>query len=351
MNWNCAAIDHGITFHENGQIAPCCLISSTYSKNISEIDNNPFADLKTSTPPLVCKVCVDAENNNIPSYRQGFNQRKSDHPGFQFVDIRNTNLCNFKCRTCGPQNSNLWAKELGETIPIRHFPLSNYKQYIVNQSVQSIYYTGGEPLINSEHWDLLEELTVAGMSKNITLNYNSNMSVLKFKDKNIFDVWKNFKSVQIMASIDAIGEKFDHIRSGGKWDVANENIRALKNHNITLAIGTTVSILNLWFLEELLMFFNDQNISVELSDLHYPPYFSLSAIPDELKNLALSCVNKIEKIYHNKNKCDYMRLQINNNSKQHLFKDAVMKTLSLDKIRGEKLFDFLPFRDHALPLI
>ena len=351
MIWTCAAIDHGVTFYEDGKIAPCCLIAHTYRKDIAEIDSNPFEDLKTSMPPPACKVCVDAEQNNVPSYRQGFNQRQSSHPGYQFIDIRNTNVCNFKCRTCGPSNSNLWAKELGETIPIRQFPLTDYKKHIVNPSVQSIYYTGGEPLINLEHWDLLEELTAAGLSKNIALQYNSNLSVLKFKDKNIFDVWKNFKSVHVIASIDAVGEKFDHIRSGGTWSTTAENIMALKEHRVKLTVGTTVSILNLWFIPELLLFFKQQNITVNLTDLHYPDYLSLSAIPDELKSSALSCVDQIEKIYHNRNKCNVIRSQINNNSNQHLFRDAVMQTLLLDKVRGEKLFDFLPFRDHALKLL
>ena len=351
MVWRCAAIDHGVAFHNDGTIAPCCLISHTYKKPISEINNNPFADLKESTPPLVCQVCVDADNRNIQSYRRRFNEIKSDQPGFQFVDIRNTNVCNFKCRTCGPQSSHLWATELGKSIPIKHFSLSDYKHHIVNDSVQEIYYTGGEPLINPEHWELLEELTVTGMSKNITLQYSSNMSVLKFKDKDIFDVWKNFKSVKIMASIDAIGEKFDHIRSGGTWAVANENIQALRKHNVKLSIAATVSILNLWFLEELLIFFNDQNISVELTNLYYPDYLSLTVIPDELRTLALNCVDNIEKIYHDKHKCDFMREQLNNNINQSLFRDTVMQTLLLDKIRGEKLFDFLPFRDYALKLV
>jgi len=351
MTWQCAAIDHGVTFYEDGKIAPCCMISHTYRKNVTEINNDPFVDLKTVTPPSACAVCINAEKNNMPSYRQGFDSRKSNQPGFQFIDIRNTNLCNFKCRTCGPYNSNLWAKEIGETIPIRHFLLTDYKKHIVNTSVQSIYYTGGEPLINSEHWALLEELTVTGLSKNIKLQYNSNMSVLKFKDKNIFDIWKNFKSVHIVASIDAVGEKFDHIRSGGTWASVIENINALKRHDIKLTIGTTVSILNLWFLEELLLFFQDLDIPVTLTDLHYPDYLSLSAIPDGLKSLALSCVDRIEKIYHQKNKCEHMRSQINDNSNQYLFRDTVMQTLLLDNIREEKLFDFLPFRDSALKLL
>ena len=47
MTWQCAAIDHGVTFYENGKIAPCCLIAHTYRKDITEIHNQPFKDLKT----------------------------------------------------------------------------------------------------------------------------------------------------------------------------------------------------------------------------------------------------------------------------------------------------------------
>lgn len=352
MTWQCAAIDHGITFYEDGKIAPCCLIDHSYRKDIAEIYNKPFEDLKTLYPPAECKVCHDSEAKNLPSYRQGFNGRKRNKPGFQFIDIRNTNLCNFKCRSCGPYNSNLWAKELGETIPIRHFPLDNFKKIILNDSVHSIYFTGGEPLINSEHWQLLEELIMQGFSKQITLQYNSNMSVLKFKNKDIFAIWNNFHSVSIMASIDAVGETFNHVRSGGSWDMVIENINQVKkNHNVNLRIGTTVSILNLWFIEELLLFFNNKKIPVELTDLHFPDYLSLSVIPDDLKPLALLCVDNIEKIYGNKNKCNYLRSQINNNTNQYLFKDTVMQTLLLDKIRGENLFDLLPFKNAALKLL
>lgn len=351
MTWQCAAIDHGVTFYEDGKIAPCCMVDHTYRKNAQEIFNDPFADLKTGSPPAVCKVCVDTEASGMNSYRQGFNVKKHNKPGVQFVDIRNTNLCNFKCRSCGPYNSNLWAKELGEVNSIRHFSLDNYKDIIINDAVQSIYYTGGEPMINIEHWDILEELIVKGLSKNITLQYNSNMSVLKFKDRDILSIWEKFKSVQVVASIDAIGKKFDYIRSGGDWESVVNNINILKSANVTLRIGTTVSILNLWFIEELLMFFKAQSITVNLTDLQYPEQWSLSAIPDDLKTQALVCVDKIEKIYHDKNRCNYMRQQINNNVQQYLFRDTVMQTLLLDKIRNEHLFDYLPFKQSAMKLM
>jgi MoaA/NifB/PqqE/SkfB family radical SAM enzyme len=354
MTWNCAAFDHGVTFYSNGKIAPCCLISHTYRKDIADIGNQPFQDLKTEVPPEVCQVCVQAEKNNLPSYRQRFNKIKNSNPGYQFIDIRNTNFCNYKCRSCCTDSSSQWASEQGLIQPIIKQDILKYKEYIINSSVQQVYYTGGEPFINGEHWELLEEMISNGHSQHISLSYNTNMSTLKFKDKNILDQWKNFKSVAVMASIDAVGTAFDYIRSGGNWAIVEQNLMQLKNFqqhhsNLKITISTTVSILNIWFIAELLKYFNDYEVN--LTDLHYPDYLALTTIPDSLKQLALDCVNDIEKLYPNKNKCNFFKEQIINNSTQHLFRDTVMQTLLLDKIRDEKLFELLPFKKEALSLI
>jgi MoaA/NifB/PqqE/SkfB family radical SAM enzyme len=238
--------------------------------------------------------------------------------------------------------------------PIIKQDILEYKKYIINPSVQSIYYTGGEPFINVEHWELLEEMVSTGYSQNISLIYNTNVSTLKFKDKNILDLWKNFKSVAVMASIDAVGPAFDYIRSGGNWATVEQNLIQLKNFqqqhaNLKITISTTVSILNIWFIAELLEYFTDYEVN--LTDLHYPDYLALTTIPDNLKQVALDCVDDIEKSYPNKNKCNFFREQIINNSTQHLFRDTVMQTLLLDKIRDEKLFELLPFKKEALSLI
>jgi hypothetical protein len=180
------------------------------------------------------------------------------------------------------------------------------------------------------------------------------VSTLKFKDKNILDLWANFKSVMVMASIDAVGPGFNYIRSGGDWKTVEQNLIQLKNFqqqykNLKIKISTTVSILNIWFVAELLEYFADYEVM--LTDLHYPEYLALTTIPDGLKQLALECVDNIEKMYPNKNKCDFLKTQIINNSTQYLFRDTVMQTLLLDNIRNEKLFDLLPFKKEALGLI
>jgi len=339
MTWTCAAIDHGITFYQDGKIRPCCLIDYTYSKPISELRNDPFSDLRTGVAPTVCDKCTTAESFGLQSYRQHHNRKKTSTVGIQFLDIRNSNLCNIKCRTCCEENSSQWAIENGATVPILSQNISGYMDVIVNQNVHDIYYTGGEPIINSEHWTLLEEYVKLGYSKNINLLYNSNLTVLRYKDKDIFDLWGQFKSVTVNVSIDAVGEKFEYIRSGASWQQVIDNLNRLRDNNINIIIACTVSLLNLWFIDELLDYFKGD--SVNLSDLYYPEYYRLSAVSDELKEQALSCVDKIK---FNQGKLDMIRSQIINNVDKHFFNEFVTEVKRIDNIRGERLQDLLPFK-------
>jgi hypothetical protein len=252
---------------------------------------------------------------------------------------------------CGPHSSSQWAHELGHDKSVTKTNILPYKPLIVSDSLQSIYYTGGEPFINAENWALLEDLVAKGLSKNISLRYNSNLGTLKYKDKNIVDIWKNFKLVVVMASIDAVGEKFNYLRSGLDFDTVDQNLKFLNRISTVKTIVTpTVSVLNIWFLAELLEYYQGVN-TVTLTDLDYPDFLSLSVMPDELQTLALEQLDKIELIYKNTNKINIYRQQVQNNHNQHLFRETLNHVLLLDNIRKENLFKFLPFKQIAQKLM
>ena len=186
MGWTCAAIDHGVAVFPNGKIGPCCQINSSYLKPIAELSNpDRFADLKTQDcpPDHPCNKCSVAEYHGLPSYRNTFDSIVTSDPGLQFVDIRNTNFCNLKCRYCGPHFSSQWAEELDKFPSIRRQDISNYKDTLITDSLHWMYFTGGEPLISGEHWELLEELIAGGRSGRISLMYNTNLTTIKYKDK------------------------------------------------------------------------------------------------------------------------------------------------------------------------
>ena len=352
--WNCAAIDHGVTIFPSGKIGPCCQIDASYLKPISELQNsNRFADLHGEFAPTACNKCTQAEFNNLPSYREFFNKTSNNNNGLQFVDIRNTNLCNLKCRYCGPHFSSQWAEELDRFPIIEKQELTEFKQFLITDSVQWMYFTGGEPLISNDHWGLLDELIDKNLASDISLIYNTNLTTIRYKDKNIVDTWKKFKQVSINCSIDAVGLPLEYIRSGSNWKKIESNLLELHTHtHIKLTLTPVLSILNIWFIDQLYAFAQTNKITVTPIVLTGPDYLAIDVIPDELKSLALDKIDSIELKYNiDKMLLTHLKNLINNNINQCLFQHTVSHVLLLDNLRNEKLFDLLPFNSVAIDKI
>jgi sulfatase maturation enzyme AslB (radical SAM superfamily) len=350
MTWTCAAIDHGVTIFPNGKIGPCCQIQSDYLKPIGELHNKQrFVDLKTEYPPAACEKCIGDEERNLPSYRAMFNQQKKSGNGLQFVDIRNTNHCNLKCRYCGPHFSSSWAKELGNST-ILNQPIEQYKDILITNDLHWIYFTGGEPLINPEHWDLLQELVDSNRAGNISLMYNTNLTTIKYKDIEVINLWSQFKSVKIQCSIDAIGQPLEYIRSGCEWAKIESNLQTLINSvyksKISVSISPVLSILNIWFIADLFAYANQNRITINPIVLAGPDYLALDVIPDQLKEQALAQLALI-KSHISPSMFDHICGLIQNNINNSLFNHTIGHILLLDNNRDEKLFDLLPFKEIA----
>jgi len=356
VTWTCAAIDHGVTIFPNGKIGPCCQIDSSYLKPISEL-NNPdrFADLKTQDcpPDHPCNKCSVNEYHGLLSYRHTFDSAVTSAPGLQFVDIRNTNFCNLKCRYCGPHFSSQWAEELVKFPLVQQQDITDYKDTLITDSLHWMYFTGGEPLLNGEHWQLLEELIDSGRASNISLLYNTNLTTIKYKDKNIIDMWRQFNKVSIQCSIDAVGEPLEYIRSGTSWEKIKFNLEQLvsvsQNSNIKITLSPVLSILNIWFVDELYKYASSHDIPINLIILTGPDYLALDVMPDSLKLLALDIIDKLESNYNIDNKTVlHIKDLLNTAKNQTLFRQTVSHVLLLDNLRGENLFKLLPFKPVAV---
>lgn len=346
MTWSCAAIDHGVTIFPDGRIGPCCQIGPEYLKPVTMISRDDrFQDLKTQSPPEACRICVNNERAGITSYREQFNRLVTDRPGVQFLDIRNTNVCNLKCRYCGPHFSNQWAMELGHRFHTVSTPINSVLDSVIGDSLHWLYFTGGEPMINPDHWSLLTTLIDQGLSKNIELLYNSNLSTIRYKDVDVVDLWSRFRNVRINVSVDATGEALSYIRSGSDWNRIRNNIDRLKSiSRVTVTLTPVISILNVWFLPDLYQYAKDNDLKISAIILHGPDYLALDVMPDELKQSALNIVDQIESMGLDESaKYHQMRSMISDNSNQGLLQHTLNHILLLDHRRGEKLFDLLPF--------
>jgi sulfatase maturation enzyme AslB (radical SAM superfamily) len=352
MSWECPAIDHGVAIFPDGRIRPCCQVSADYSKPMSEINNhNRFADLKTMSPPEACRACWAGAN----PYKNLFTQLKQDKPGIQFLDIRNSNQCNLKCRVCNPHFSNQWAKELKYETTLLTADIAQYTDHLLTENLVDVYFCGGEPLIMKDHYRVLEQLIHRGTSKQVSLRYNTNCTVLTYKDKNIFELWKHFKRVSVSISIDAAGEELNYIRSGSNWQQIKHNIEYLIEQQkempgISIVFAPTVSLLNIWFLPELYTYAQSLGINVHLNILTGPDYLSLTAVyTDTLKQLAREKIQAIKQYIPIEQYRQLINMTMATEN-EYLFTHALRHILLLDQCRSEKLFDMLPFKDIALEL-
>jgi hypothetical protein len=152
-------------------------------------------------------------------------------------DYRFSNLCNFKCRTCGDMLSSAWEVEQRTNNMINWAnPKNNwmkpevrkeitafqdtqieqeFSQAVEEHRVEEVYWVGGEPLMYEQHWRYMKRIVELGDGKNVYARYNTNLSRTNYRGVNLFtDILANIRDWQICASLDGTGPTGEYIRTG-----------------------------------------------------------------------------------------------------------------------------------------
>lgn len=314
----CGAFDSGLCIHPDGKVTPCCQFDITLSKNINDLDwNNPWQDLRDG------KGC-DACRHSGTVYRDAFENHFNDNFAVRFLDIRNNNLCNMECVICNSYYSSKWAERLGHE---QKFIKSTVDVDL--SQVSRIYFAGGEPFLNKTHWEILDAIP---NPEKVGLVYSSNLTTIKGVEKH----WPKFRNVFLNASLDGIGTFGEQVRPGLDWQRWQENLKkVLSYNNVNVEIACTVSIANVWHLEEMKQFADDNNVSIRFYRLINPDYLTISAIPTDLKKQIKYIPNQeIQELL--------------DQNLEHLFNHAVANILLGDKLRGTNLWDYLPYKKWAI---
>jgi len=286
--------------------------------------------------PEVCKLCWNEEENGIGSRRQWnanvYQNTKTralyltkddggidpaDFP-IEYWDLRFGNKCNLRCRTCGPTDSDQWyddyLKLVGNTynsasgMPIKieidehgkgyvdkvfdWYKNSKLWDYIVDNihKINRIYFTGGEPTINSKHKELLDILISKNLAPNVNLDYNSNVANVP---TSLFNQWQHFKEVQIGMSVDGIFEHFEYIRHQGRWKQTVKIMRRIdtdpKLKNVKASVAFTLSLFNVLHYADMQWWMKEQNWNriqddIIVHNLYGPDYLNIQNLPGEIKH-------------------------------------------------------------------
>ena len=168
-------------------------------------------------------------------------------------DYRFSNLCNFKCRTCGDMLSSAWESEqkthgmVNWSDPKNNWMQPNIREKISqfqdtqiesefssaveNHSVEEVYWVGGEPLMYEQHWRYMKRIIELGDGGKVYARYNTNLSRVDFRGVNLYsDILDHVRDWQICASLDGTGEIGEYIRTGLDYSRFQANFEAGLKH-------------------------------------------------------------------------------------------------------------------------
>lgn len=328
-----------------GTARPCCLaredilgidlrkhtLEDAYKSDYMQNLRHQF---RTGQKPATCKLCWDEEAAGRESKRIHSRVRlkelykKVDWDNntpdqLWFLDLKLGNICNLKCRICGSWSSSKWAAEELDYMPKdfnkkEHVAYKWLKQgkwpeespdFWINlrallPNIKYIEFTGGEPWLIEEHWDLLRHAVSTGDSKHIDIHYNTNATVDALGFEKSF-LWNHFERVDIAFSVDNVGARFEYERYGADWDKANEIIdgihwaKDIDTPNITTQLCFTVNIQNVYYLDELLAWADKKSFgSIYFNMLHSPDHMSIAYMTPAAKELVL---NKLKTVFWTSN--------------------------------------------------
>ena len=379
--------------YPTGEAYPCCHSEMNYP--VGNCKTNTLKEIWNSEPQKKLRVDMLSENTNVACgrcYEQEqsgfFSGRKSanKHHGHQidridqttdtghvdefamtYWDIRFSNLCNLRCRSCGSIFSSQWyqdqVKLAGPEWAIKNKSLNYAGQHETDMweqliehidHVEQIYFAGGEPLMMEEHYLILEELE-RRKRFDVRLIYNTNFTQVKLKNRSVFDYWKKFESVAVGASLDAMGPRAEYIRKGTVWKVVEENRKNMIEicPKVDFYISPTLSIMNALHLPDFHKawvekgLINPQDLNVNI--LQDPMHFRIDIASEEYKQ---QIQQKFEKHLEWLRPLDILHRAtvgfesaitfMNKTNNTKLIDTFWAKTSELDYIRNEDIIDVIP---------
>ena len=315
-----------------------------------------------------------------------------------FYDIRFGNLCNLRCRMCGPTDSSMWYEDqvklwgpeykdshgsvkLIKNAKGKYEPEINvydwhesdhyWEQMDANISeIRKLYIVGGEPLMIDRHYEFLQKCVDEGHAHKIIVEYNTNLTNVP---QRAWDVWKHFKRINIGASIDGVGEINHYMRYPSHFDKIHENLQkfATAEGNYKVWIAATINVFNAlhfpefmeWIILNKMPKVNDDNWRPIITPhpLHGPRFLNTRMFPkfakdfihakyEEYKPRLTNLIDATDWPDHRKvaSKKEVIKLLDQYSSYMYAkdFSDAVPEfwknVRRLDKIRGHSIEDYVP---------
>jgi hypothetical protein len=183
-------------------------------------------------------------------------------------DYRFSNLCNFKCRTCGDMLSSSWETEQKtHNMVDTSNPKNNWMQQdiraqisqfqeneveaefaaaVEEHRVEEVYWVGGEPLMYEQHWRYMPRIIELGDGPRLYARYNTNLSRIHYRGLDLYrDILGHIRDWQICASLDGTDSIGEYIRTGLDYEQFCRNFEAglaVATHSRQMRLDFTLTL-------------------------------------------------------------------------------------------------------------
>ena len=280
-----------------------------------------------------CDVC-NSKLLNTDVYRSYFNQlfahKYSDAMAATDVtgsttmkpvswDYRFSNLCNFKCRTCGDMLSSSWESEQRQHNMIDWSNTKNnwmqpeireeisrfqdtqieaeFAQAVAEHRVEEVYWVGGEPLMYEQHWRYMKQIVDQGDGPNVYARYNTNLSRVDYRGVNLYrDILGHLRDWQICASLDGTGAVGEYIRTGLDYSTWRDNFALgldISAHRRQMRIDFTLTLPGLFEVKNIQQLANEFGVDILAKVVFsFTPDIMMSplALPRRLLDRTVDCL-------------------------------------------------------------
>jgi organic radical activating enzyme len=341
----CAAKWYNATIWLGSGMTTSCHHPPAHKINLDTIKNNPSAihntiekkqqrqQMQLGKRPSGCEYCWKLEDAGTISDRvyksKIYNQTDllyaSQMPYEQDVNLKTLEIsfdrtCNFACSYCNPAFSTTWAKDINNNGPYtdlvtdgrNHFTHNHngsqlYKIGETNPYVEAFFkwwesnlhatldelrITGGEPLMSSETWRLVDWYKANKGKSKTRLAINTNLCAKTELIDKLIQLSHDVEALDIYTSAEAIAHRAEYIRDGMDWEQWTNNMhRLVKEAKLRgLHVMGTPSVLSIMeitnFLDWCLYFkqlYGRDSLTFTLNILRFPSFQSVTVLPEGMR--------------------------------------------------------------------
>lgn len=306
--------------HTGFQVSCCCNLDIEYSTEIGTtgLVDSVAATMDQGKTHPACWRCYDEENRGHLSERirslmnfsleelEEFNHRGFRDPQIE-IGMKFSNLCNLGCRSCGSSDSSTFekvtkikldfpsmAQDLSEMTEYWNMLLEYIDKKFHETETIIIHPIGGETFIQPGFHKLLDWLIEQDFARRSVLRVTTSFAT-PISDA-LIDRFKRFKRVELLASIDSVGENYHHVRWPAKFEKVERNLETLiklyRAHPDIFSVAGIMPIFslnNIFYLDEILDYWtkwsqdNEISMFMETMHLYRPVFLSIHILPSEYR--------------------------------------------------------------------